>query len=171
MAGRKQNLVDAILLTMFAVLMYVLKYVMSGLPNIHPVALIIILLVRRYGLKSLLSVYIFVFCDIMTYGLDVWTINYLYVWAIFTFIILLLRKADNAFVYALVAALFGLSFGTLCSIPYFITGGVAGGVANIISGFTYDLLHCGGNFTIVLLLYRPLTTVLNKVLDKFEKSR
>lgn len=169
MTDRRRNLVETILLTMFGVLMYVLQVIMSQLPNIHPVGLIIVLLTRRYGAKSLLSVYVFAACEILTYGLGIWSANYLYVWAVLALILLPLRKVDSAPVYALVAAIFGLFFGTLCSVPYFLTGGIAGGIAYIVNGFMFDLLHCGGNFVIVLLLYRPLDTVLNKVLDRVMK--
>ena len=169
MTDKRRNLVEIILLTMFGVLMYVLQVIMSQLPNIHPVGLIIVLLTIRYGAKSLLSVYVFAACEILTYGLGIWSANYLYVWAVLVLILLPLRKVDSAPVYALVTAIFGLFFGTLCSIPYFLTGGIAGGIAYIINGFVFDLLHCGGNFIIVLLLYRPLITVFNKVLDRVMK--
>lgn len=169
MTEKRRKLVEVILLTMFGVLMFVLQVIFSQLPNIHPVALIIVLLTKRYGLKSFISVYTFVICEIFTYGLEIWSINYLYVWAVLVLILLPLRKVDSAPVYALVAAIFGLFFGTLCSIPYFLTGGIAGGIAYIINGFMFDLIHCGANFVIVLLLYKPLDTVLNKALSRILK--
>ncbi len=155
---------ELILLTLLGVLMYVLQVIMSQLPNIEPVTLFIILTARKFGYKSFLSVYVFVGCELMTYGLEMWALNYLYVWAVLCVIACLLRKVDSAAVWSLIAAIYGLFFGTLCAIPYFIIGGVSGGVAYMIGNFWFDILHCGGNFVLVLLLYAPLTRVMNKVI-------
>ena len=141
--------------------MYVSQVLMSQLPNIEIVTLLIVLTTRKFGYKALLSVYVFVGLEILTYGISMWVINYLYVWAVFCLIICFLRWIDNAVVFAVISAIFGLLFGTLCSIPYFITGGFAFGISYIASGLTFDLIHCCGNFLTVILLYKPL----NKAFD------
>jgi len=163
-SNRHKKLVEAILLTLLGVLMYVSQVIMAALPNIEIVSLLIILTTRKFGYKAFVSVYIFVGCEILTYGLSMWVINYLYVWAILCVLILIIRKIDGAAVYALIAAIYGLLFGTLCSVPYFIIGGIAGGIAYIIQGFLFDLFHCAGNFVLVLILYKPLTRVINKII-------
>lgn len=160
---KKEKLTETIHLTLLGVLMFVSQVIMAALPNIEIVTLFIILTTRKFGYKAFVSVYIFVGCEVLTYGLSMWVINYLYVWAILCVLILIIRKIDDGIVYALIAAVYGLSFGTLCSVPYFITGGIAGGIAYIIQGFVFDLLHCAGNFVLVLLLYKPLTRVMNKI--------
>lgn len=142
--------------------MYVSQVIMSSLPNIELVSLLIILITRKFGIKAFYSVYIFVACEILTYGISEWVINYMYVWAIFCLIILLFRNIDNAVFYALISAIFGIMFGTLCSIPSFLIGGISMGISYILAGFWFDILHCGGNFILVLLLYKPLTTALEK---------
>ena len=149
---------------MFGVLMYVSQVIMSSLPNIEIVTFLIIVITRKFGVKTLLSVYVFAFCEILTYGIGEWSINYLYVWTILCFVILCLRKIDSAVIYSLIAAIYGLLFGTLCSIPYFITLGASGGIAYIINGFRFDLIHCVGNFVLVLILYKPITKVMNKII-------
>ena len=156
------KLFETILLILFGVLMYVSQVLMAALPNIEIVTLLIIVVVHKFGYKALISIYVFVGCEILTYGIHIWVINYLYVWAILCLIICVLRKVDNAVIYSIIAAVFGLLFGTLCSIPYFIIGGISGGIANIISGLTYDLLHCGGNLISTLILYRPLAKCLDR---------
>ncbi len=156
------KLVEILTLALFGVLMYISQVVMSSLPNIEIVTLLIILVTRKFGYKALMSVYVFVGCEILTYGLHIWVINYLYVWAILCFIICLVRKINNTLFYSLIAAVFGISFGTLCSIPYFITGGFSFGVSYIISGLGFDLVHCIGNLLTVIILYRPLTKALEK---------
>lgn len=147
--------------------MYVTQVILAPLPNIETVSLLIIIATSVFGVKALCSVYIFVVCEIFTYGLHIWSVNYLYVWAILWFVSFLTRNVSNPLFFALLSAIFGLLFGTFCSIPYFITGGFAGGIAYIIQGFVYDLLHCTGNFFIAILLFAPLKNVLEKTVKKY----
>ncbi len=150
------KLYELIVLSLFGVICYISQVIMSALPNIEIVTLLLILITRRFGIKALYSVYVFAFCEILTYGFHIWSINYLYVWTILVLIILPLRKIDNIFIYTLIGGIFGLMFGTLCSIPYFITGGFALGISYIITGISFDFLHLFGNILIVFFLYKPL---------------
>lgn len=137
---------------------------MAVLPNIEVVSFLIILIARKFGLKSLLSIYVFVSLEVLYYGLQMWVIAYLYVWAVLAVITVLLRKIDSVILFSLISAIFGLLFGTLCSVPYFVTGGFGYGISWIITGVGFDLLHCFGNFVLTFLLYKPLTRVLDKAL-------
>ena len=149
--------------------MYVSQILLASLPNIETVTLLIIVTTCVFGVKALCSVYIFAICEILTYGLEIWAVNYLYVWAILCILVLLIKKFDNSVLFAILAALYGFLFGTLCSIPYFITGGFAAGITYIIQGIRFDLYHCIGNFFIVLFLYKPLKTTLYKAVRKHLK--
>lgn len=164
------KLFDYLTVTLLGVLMYVSQVIMAPLPNIEVVSLLIIITTCAFGVKSLCSVYIFVFCEVMTYGFSMWVINYLYVWVILWIIIFLLRKAENHILFALISGIYGLFFGTLCSIPYFITGGIGVGITYIIKGFWFDIAHCGGNFLLALLLFKPLYSVLMKTVRKYNKT-
>ncbi|MBQ1988866.1 MAG: hypothetical protein II234_03050 [Clostridia bacterium] len=143
--------------------MYVSQVIMASLPNIEIVSLFIILITRKFGIRSLYSVYIFVACEVFTYGISMWVINYFYVWTILWVVVFILRKIDDVWVYSIISALFGILFGTFCSIPYFIIGGISGGLAYIVSGFWFDILHCVGNFIVAIVLYKPLTRVMNNI--------
>ena len=79
---------------------------------------------------------------------------------------MLLRKNDSALIWAVVAGVFGLCFGALCSIPYLFIGGWAMALSYWVSGITYDLVHCAGNFVFTLTLYKPLYKVMEKILGK-----
>lgn len=142
--------------------MYVSQVIMASLPNIEIVSLLIILVTQKFGLKALYSVYIFVVCEVLTYGIHIWVINYMYIWAILCITVSFIRAIDNAVIFGLVAAIYGLLFGTLCSIPYFITGGVTMGITYIISGFWFDLVHCVANLILTVILYPPLKRVMDK---------
>lgn len=164
---RQAKLFETLVLTLLGVLMYVTQVILAPLPNIETVSLLIIITTSVFGVKALCSVYIFVVCEIFTYGIHIWSINYLYVWAILCIIVLLTRKFESKEFYTLLSAIFGLLFGTLCSIPYFLTGGIASGLGYIIQGFWYDILHCIGNFALTYLLFIPLKSVLEKTVKKY----
>lgn len=163
---RRLKLVELLILVLMGVLMYVSQVIMAPLTNIELVSFLIIIVARRFGFKSFVSVYIFAFLEIMTYGFHIWSINYLYVWAILVLIILPLRKVDNVFLYTVISGIFGIAFGTFCSIPYFIMGGFSMGVAYIISGFSFDIPHCVGNVVLTAILYIPITKAFNYILNK-----
>ena len=100
----------------------------------------------------------------LLYGFGIWWFNYLYIWPLLVALVMPLRKWSHPVLWAIVAGLFGLLFGTLCSIPYFITGGPGAGFGYIVSGIPFDLVHCAGNFVSVLILFYPLDQVLKKYL-------
>ncbi|MBE6750357.1 MAG: hypothetical protein E7560_04260 [Ruminococcaceae bacterium] len=160
------KLFEMILLSLFGVLMYISQVIMQALPNIEIVSLLIILITRKFGVRALYSIYVFVGCEILTYGIGIWNINYLYVWLILWLAVYILRKIDNTIVYALISAIFGILFGSFCSIPYFLIGGFSMGMANIIAGINFDFLHFAGNLILTLLLYRPLTNIMNKLIKR-----
>ena len=147
--------------------MYVSQVLLSQLPNIEVVSLLIIVTTCIFGVKALCSVYIFVICEFATYGFGIWSVNYLYTWAILCIIILFIRKIGNREIFALISGIFGLCFGTLCSIPYFLTGGLAAGFAYIVQGFWFDILHCGGNLIITYLLFNPVKKGLQKAVNRY----
>ncbi len=163
---RRLKLVELIILVFMGVLMYVSQVIMAPLTNIELVSFLTILVARRFGFKSLISVYVFVPLELLTYGFHIWSINYLYVWAILALIVIPLRKIDNVILYTVISGVFGILFGTFCSIPYFIMGGIPLGVTYIISGFGFDIPHCIGNIVLTLILYIPITKAYNYILDK-----
>ena len=161
---RRVNLIEALILTLLGVLMYVSQVIMSQLPNIELVSLLIIVIARKFGSKSLVSVYIFVGCEILTYGLSMWVVNYLYIWAILALVVCLVRKIDSRILYTLISGIFGLLFGILCAIPYFFIGGITFTLTYIAKGLVFDIVHGIGNFVITFLLYRPVTNALEKAI-------
>ncbi len=147
--------------------MYVGQVALSFIPNVEVVSLLVIVVTCVFRFRAIFSIYIFVICEVFTYGFNMWVINYLYIWAILWLAILLVSKSDSKAVFALISALFGLLFGTLCSIPYFILGGIGAGIGYIAQGIVFDLIHCVGNLVLTLLLYSPLNRVLRKAVSKY----
>lgn len=159
-----KGLQDLTALAVFAALLIAVQVGFSFLPNIELVTLLVILMTKRFGWKSMLSVWVFVLAEGLIYGVHIWWINYLYIWPLLVILVLLFKKLDHPLPFAILAGGYGLLFGTLCSIPYFLTGGLGAGFGYIISGIPFDLIHCISNFLLVLLLYKPLTFTLNKIL-------
>ncbi len=154
---------DIAIIGMLSAIMLVLQVALSFLPNIELVSLLIILFTLVYGWKALLITYTFVVLEGLVYGIGLWWINYLYIWALLFLLVMLLRKISSPFLWAVVSGVYGLSFGALCSIPYFITGGIPSGFAYWVQGIPFDLIHGASNFVITLVLFRPIYYILNKL--------
>lgn len=139
------------------------KYVMSGLPNIEPVSLLVMLFAVTFGVKAVFPIYLYVLLEILFFGLGLWNINYLYVWAVLAIAAGLLRNMTHPLAWAMLSGVFGLLFGALCGIVDIFIGGWEYAVTKWISGIPFDMAHCAGNFVIALLLFVPLRTLLNKL--------
>ncbi len=153
-----------VLLSLLGALMFVGKWILSPLANVEPVSMLITVLAVVFGWRVLASIYIYVFLEIAVFGLGIWNVMYLYVWALLAVVAVLLRRVATPPIYAVLTAFFGLLFGVLCSPIYFITTGLSGGIAWIISGIPYDIIHAVANFLITLLAHKPLTAVLKKMI-------
>ena len=159
-------------ITLFAVLgamMFALQVVMAPLPNIEPVSLLVMIFAAVFGWKALYPVYVFVVMEILFYGISTWNIYYLYVWAVLAFAAILMRKQTQPLAWALLSAMYGLMFGALCGIVDIFIGGFGYAAAKWVSGIPFDLLHCGGNFVIALIMFRPLRTALEKLYGRMKR--
>jgi energy-coupling factor transport system substrate-specific component len=154
-------------ITLFAVLgalTFALQVAMAPLPNIEPVSLLVMIYAAVFGWKCLYPVYIFVVMEILFYGISTWNVYYLYVWTVLAFAAIVMRKTKETFAWALLSAVYGLMFGALCGIVDIFIGGLGYAVAKWVSGIPFDLLHCGGNFVMALVLFKPLRRLMEKLL-------
>ena len=160
------SLGETVLFGMLGALMFALQVVMAPLPNIEPVSLLTMLFAVTFGWKSLYCVYTFVAMEILFHGIGLWNINYLYIWTVLAVAAIMLRKMESAFGWALLSGVFGLFFGALCGIVDIFIGGFGYAAAKWVSGIPFDLLHCGGNFAIALILWKPLKNLLARLTSK-----
>lgn len=156
------TIIQIVTMGLLGSILFVGQLAMSPLPNIEPVTTLIIIYTLTYKKKAFFSIYIFVLLEGLLFGFGIWWISYLYIWSILALLVLALRRLDNAILWAVVSGMFGLLFGALCSIPYLISGGVGAAFAYWSAGIPYDILHCGGNFVLTLVLYNPLIRLLKK---------
>lgn len=152
-------------------ILFVGQLAMSPLPNIEPVTTLIIIYTPIYKKKTFFSIYVFVLLEGLLFGFGIWWISYLYIWSILAAIALSLQKLRSAALWAVVSGLFGLIFGALCAVPYLISGGIGAAFAYWSAGIPYDILHCGGNFALTLILYTPLTRLLKKLQQASQNGR
>lgn len=160
---KKLTLREVVLFGVLGALTFALQVAMAGLPNIEPVSLLVMVFAVTFGWKSLYPVYVFVVMEILFYGFSTWNIYYLYVWAILAVAAIALRKMEHPLAWAILSAVFGLCFGALCGIVDIFIGGWEYALAKWASGIPFDLLHCGGNFAMALILWRPLRNLLGKL--------
>ena len=151
---------------MLGALMFGAKVAMMALPNIEPVSLIVMLLAVTYGKKALFPIYIYALLELTLHGVGLWTLSYLYVWAILALVAWLCREMQSALGWALLSGGFGLLFGALCTPVCLVTGGPAFALSWWLSGIPFDLLHCGGNFALALFLFKPLRRLLEGLKER-----
>ncbi len=163
------SLSETVLFGVLGALTFALQVVMGPLPNIEPVSLLVMLFAVTFGWKALYPVYIFVAMEILYYGFSLWNVYYLYVWAVLALMAIALRKMQHPLGWAILSAVFGLAFGALCGIPDIFIGGFSYAAAKWVSGIPFDLLHCGGNFVIALLLFVPLRRLLSRLYQALRK--
>lgn len=162
----KPTLREIALFGILGALTFGAKVAMSFLPNIEPVSLFVMLYAVVFGRKALYPIYLYVLLEILFYGIQLWNINYLYVWVILACGAWMLRKSESGLAWALLSGVFGLLFGALCAPVYLFSGGPGLAVSWWVSGIPFDLMHCAGNFVMALLLFMPLRRLLEKLYHK-----
>ena len=114
----KLTLAQIALFGMLGALTFGAKVAMSGLQNIEPVSLMVMLFAVVFGWKCLYPIYLYVLMEILLYGINLWNINYLYVWAILAVAAIFMRRLKNPLWWALLSGAFGMAFGLLCTPVY-----------------------------------------------------
>lgn len=157
---------DVVLFGVLGALTFGAKYVMSPLPNIEPVSLCVMLYAVVFGRKWIYPVYLYVAMEILFYGISLWNINYLYIWAVLAIGARALKNMDSAIGWAMLSGGFGLLFGALCGIVDVFIGGFSYAAAKWVSGIPFDIMHCVGNFAIALVMFKPLRGLLERLYKK-----
>lgn len=153
-------------LALFALLgglTFAAKLAMAALPNLEPVTLLVMLFAVTFGRRAVYPITVYVLLEFTLFGLHLWSICYLYIWAIPAVLAWRLRHMTHPVGWAVLAASFGLAFGALCIPVYLPVLGPSGALGWWLSGIPFDLLHCGGNGALALALFQPLRTLLHRL--------
>lgn len=169
MDNQKLTLRQVALFGVLGALTFGAKVAMSALPNIEPVSLMVMLFAVVFGWKCLYPIYLYVLMEIMLYGINLWNINYLYVWTILAVAALAMKKLRHPLWWALLSGLFGMAFGLLCTPVYMAIGGFDYGIRWWLAGIVFDVPHAIGNFVIALVLFVPLRKLLERLYEKMNR--
>ena len=152
-------------LALMAALIFSTKVALASLPNINLNTVLIILTVVFFGWKALYTVAVYVLLEGLFFGFHIWWFSYLYAWPLLVVVCMFFRKNDSALIWAVIAGIWGLCFGPVMYILWFIVNGWHMVMAMWVAGIPYDLTHCAGNFVFTLVLYRPLYKVMDAILN------
>ncbi|MBQ9079680.1 MAG: hypothetical protein IJY27_01260 [Clostridia bacterium] len=161
-----------IIFAMFGAMMFCSKFIMEGLPNVHPLAMFIVMLTVVYRSRALIPLYVYVLLDGLRWGFSVSWLPYLYVWLpLWCAAMLLPRTAPKwlkAIMYPAIATLHGLLFGTLYAPAQALLFGFSFKqmMAWIIAGLPYDVIHAIGNLVMGLLIL-PLCELVERLESKY----
>ena len=169
MDNKKLTIRQVALFGMLGALTFGLKVAMSYLPNIEPVSLFVMVFAVVFGRKCVYPIYLYVLLEILIYGLGTWNINYLYIWAILAVAAYLLRNMKSTLGWALLSGGFGLAFGLLCAPVDFFIGDLGYVISKWVSGIPFDIMHCVGNFSIALVMFKPLRGLLERLYGRMGK--
>jgi energy-coupling factor transport system substrate-specific component len=172
---KKQPLqaVEIALFAMFGSLMFLTKYLMQALPNIHLLAMFIAAFTIVYRWKALTPLYVYVLIDGVVGGFAMWWVPYLYIWLTIWGAVMLAAPAmerrqvsakKQAAVYMALCALHGLTFGAMYAPLQALMYGLnfKAMLAWIAAGLWFDALHGAGNFVAGALVL-PLAGLLRRL--------
>lgn len=159
--------------SLLGTIMYISKLIMEFLPNIHIIALFIIVFTIVYRWRAIFPIAVFVMLTGLLNGFSSWWIPYLYIWLPVWLATLILPQNMPKWlavpIYMLIGGLHGLLYGTLYAPVQAIMFGLdfEGMLAWIIAGLPFDLMHAVGNLlscTLVLPLAIPLKKISYRML-------
>lgn len=168
---KKITVRDIAEMAMMIAIIEVCKVSLSFLPNIELTSFWIMMFTIYYGWKILPVIPAFILIEGSFYGMGLWWIMYIYAWPILVLVTLIFKKYANKTLFSVISSVFGLSFGFLCSFPYFFIGLSSGGfITGITSAFTWwvagipwDIVHGVGNFVLMMVLYTPISKAMEKM--------
>ena len=160
--NRSNKIKDIAVMGMMVAILEILKFALMALPNIEAVTLMIIIFTLYIGKKAFLVVTAFSLVECIIWGFGLWSIGYFYVWPILVLIVLIFRKNENSFFWAIIAGFYGLFFGAFFAVIYIFTSGIEAAISYWISGIPFDIIHRVGNFVITLVAFKPFNLLIKK---------
>jgi len=154
---------DITLIALMVAVIEVCKVTLANIPNVELTSFWIIMFTLCFGKLVFYAIPVFVLIEGAIWGFGIWWVMYLYAWPMLAVTVFSLRKMKTVWEWAFVSGVFGFLFGLLCAIPYIFTSGVAGAITWWIAGIPFDLIHGVANFTIMLVLYKPIKSVMIKM--------
>lgn len=160
---------NMVIYAMLAAITVISKEVLAFLPNIELVSFLLILYALHFDLKgSVLIAILFSFLQMLLYGVGMWTPMYFIVWTLLVVVVYGMKKMlCTETRCAVFSGIFGLSFGFLFSLPYFLIS-IRVGWIYYLKGIPFDLIHGLGNYILMLVLYRKVNDILAYMTMKYK---
>ena len=166
---------DIALLAIMTAVIEVCKIALAGIANIELTSFLLIMFTLYFGRKTFFVIPAFVIIEILIFGFELmWVLAYCYVWAILFMLTCVFSKFKSTYSMAMLSGFYGFAFGFLCSFPYlFVTtslnpsAGLKSAIAYWIAGIPFDIVHGVSNFIIMLVLYQPISRILERVKKNF----
>ena len=149
---------------MMTAIIYACKVALESIPNVELVSFLTIMYAISFGIDAIFAVTVFNLLELVQWGPGTWWISYLYVWPLLAVITIVFKKklGSEPLYWAILSGVFGLFFGSLFAVLY-IPIDVKYAATYFISGLPYDVLHCISNSIIMLILFKPINKLLNRV--------
>ncbi|QVK21644.1 hypothetical protein KHQ82_04785 [Mycoplasmatota bacterium] len=163
---------EIVLISTLSILITVGKLTLASIPNIEVVSFLFITYAVVVGFKrTMLISIVFTTTEILIWGFGIWTFGYYMFWPLLVVIASVLdTKIKRTIGWAIVSGLFGLSFGLLFAIYSAPLTGV-NVFAYWMSGISFDVIHMIGNFVVMLVLFNPIKSVLERQIQKWNINK
>lgn len=155
-----------VLIAFLSTVLIVTKEALSVIPNVELVTLLLILYTIILGLHTTIYItFIFTTVQALIYPPHLWIVTYYLIWPALVLATHSLNKlSDDYHKFAILGAIFGLSFGAFDSFILSLVYGLHAFLPIWIRGIPWDLIHGFSNYITILILYRPLKQTLEKLL-------
>mgnify|MGYP004555165465 CR=1 FL=1 len=135
------------------------KQALNMIVNVELVSFFTLLFGCYLGWRAIPATIAFVWIETTIWGFGLWTISYFYLWPLLACLGMLFR-GGRPLLYAIISGFFGLTFGAMCALPYLFLQGPSFAFSWWISGIPYDIIHGVANFTIALVLWKPMSAAM-----------
>ena len=150
---------DIAVFSVWSAMMFLARQGMQGLPNVHPLGLLIAVQALVYGRRALIPLYGYILLEGVFAGFSLWWMPYLYIWLpLWAAFVLLgrVRLSEKLKVplFMLVCGLHGLSFGLMYAPAQALMFGFSFRmtVAWVIAGLPFDIVHAIANAAMAVLI-------------------
>jgi energy-coupling factor transport system substrate-specific component len=170
-ATEMRTLRRIVLLAFLAAGALVLQVSLSMLPNVELVSLWFLMLSLHLSFReSFLVVILFTLLQALVWGVGDWVLGYLWVWSAWMILVKLLAPMirASAFGWALLGGAFGMIFGLLFALQHALLYGATMGYLYWLRGISFDIVHAFSNYSLILILYTPLSRVMQQLFRKWD---
>lgn len=167
---KHENIFRLTRIALLGAILYVAQISLAFLPNVELVTLLIVIFTKNLGKDGIFACFIYVWLNAFSAGFGLWWVTYLVVWPLFALMSYKLKKTDSWLIWAVINGGFGLCFGALFALPYiFVSPTYA--LSYWLGGISFDIVHCIGNFSIALILGKPIDIAMKQIIRNTKNMR